>query len=166
MSGAGLDAQIVYNLNRKLKGRMGKLAYWLAGLPELGRKRIPFEAEVEGRTFECTFALASHVRFYGGPIRLARKAHLLAGDLEVVLFHSRSSLRYLIYLAGVLTRSHHRLRDVSFLRARRLELRAPEGSRVRLQADGELLGCLPATVEVVPDALTLLMPRSYIEAHG
>ena len=31
MAGAGLDAHIVYSLNVALKGRLGKVAYWLAG---------------------------------------------------------------------------------------------------------------------------------------
>ena len=32
-------------------------------------------------------------------------------------------------------------------------------SRIFVEADGELLGTLPAAISVVPDALTLLVPR-------
>jgi len=32
------------------------------------------------------------------------------------------------------------------------------GKRVYVEADGELLGVLPATISAVPDALTILVP--------
>jgi diacylglycerol kinase family enzyme len=32
------------------------------------------------------------------------------------------------------------------------------GARVFVEADGELLGSLPVRIEMVPDALTLLIP--------
>ena len=35
-----------------------------------------------------------------------------------------------------------------------------------IQVDGEAAGFLPATVSVVPDALTILLPREYIEKAG
>ena len=36
---------------------------------------------------------------------------------------------------------------------------APTDSRIFVEADGELLGTLPATISIVPDALKLLFPR-------
>jgi diacylglycerol kinase family enzyme len=47
---------------------------------------------------------------------------------------------------------------VHMRRADRVEFRAPDESVVGVQVDGELAGHLPATVEVVPDSLTLLIP--------
>ena len=37
------------------------------------------------------------------------------------------------------------------------------GPRVYIQVDGEYAGHLPASVELVPDALTLLIPEKYIQ---
>ena len=34
--------------------------------------------------------------------------------------------------------------------------------RVYIQVDGEYAGHIPASVEIVPDALTLLIPEAYI----
>jgi diacylglycerol kinase family enzyme len=36
-----------------------------------------------------------------------------------------------------------------------------ESTRILVQADGELLGTLPAEISMVPDAVTLLVPESY-----
>ncbi|MBI3695904.1 MAG: NAD(+)/NADH kinase, partial [Acidobacteria bacterium] len=168
LCGVGLDARIVYNLNLQWKSYLGKLAYWAAGLSLLGRRLEAFEVAIGEARHECTFALAARVRAYGGNLHIARRAHLLHPDLEVVLFPSRSTLRYLVYLAAVSTGTLHRLSDVTFIRTRRIELRADAG--VPVEVDGEYAGRLPATVEMVPDALTLLLPPSYIRApiatHG
>jgi diacylglycerol kinase family enzyme len=42
-------------------------------------------------------------------------------------------------------------------------LRAPDDNRIYVQADGEAIGNLPATISTVPDALTLLIPKRYAE---
>jgi diacylglycerol kinase family enzyme len=41
---------------------------------------------------------------------------------------------------------------------RRLEVRSPDDQRVYVQVDGEFAGRLPARVEIIESALTLLMP--------
>jgi diacylglycerol kinase family enzyme len=42
-----------------------------------------------------------------------------------------------------------------------VEVNAPEDERIHIQIDGEAVGVLPATLSTIPDALTLLMPKSY-----
>ncbi|MBI3666338.1 MAG: diacylglycerol kinase family lipid kinase [Acidobacteria bacterium] len=166
LCGAGLDAHIVYHLDLRRKARLGVLAYWWAGLAEFGRRLEVFEVEIGPHRYECAFALAAQSSTYGGSLQIARDAHLLSGEFQVVLFHSRSTLRYLRYLAGVLTGRLEGLPDVTFATARRLEMRAAESARVYIEVDGESAGCLPATLEIVPGALTLLMPAAYLQAHG
>ena len=162
MCGAGLDAEIVYHLDLRSKARLGKLAYFLAAARELTRRRERIRASVDGRESECTFALAARAAYYGGSFRIARLAHLLDDGFQAALFPSRSNLRYLVYLGATVTGNIHRLGDVLVTRAKRMELTGPG----RIQVDGEYAGRLPAVVEAVAGALTLLVPRRYIEAHG
>lgn len=157
MGGAGLDATIVYNLNPRLKARAGKLAYWAGGFGHIARRVQNFDARIDGKTYRCGFALASRVRNYGGDLEIARGASLLHDDFEVVLFEGSQPLRYLLYMLAAGCRSVQRIRGVHTLHARRVEL---EGD-AHLQVDGEYAGKIPATLEIVPDALTLLMPPSY-----
>jgi diacylglycerol kinase family enzyme len=37
------------------------------------------------------------------------------------------------------------------------------GIPVHAQVDGEAIGALPATISIVPDAVTLLLPKRYAE---
>jgi len=166
MGGVGLDAKVVCAVNPRLKARIGELAYWLAGAAEIGSRLERFEVCIDGRRYECTFALASLARIYGGNLRIARRAHLLAGDLEMVLFHSRHSLRYLLYLSGVLSGRLHQFSDVTFVNAKRVEMQALVRPPVHVQVDGEYAGTLPAAFEIAEQSLTLLMPASYLTKYG
>jgi diacylglycerol kinase (ATP) len=157
MGGAGLDATIVTKVHPGLKRRLGKLAYWLAGFPEFFKRVPQFEACVNGQRWRCGFALAARVRNYGGDLEIAGGASLLSGEFEVVLFEGSNPLRYIGYFIGVAVRAVQRLPGVHTVRARRIEFRG----KAHVQMDGEYGGELPASMEIVPDALTLLMPEDY-----
>ena len=162
MAGAGLDAEIVARLNLPLKSATGKLAYYVCGLAQVFRSLSEFDVIVDGRHFEASFALVSRVRNYGGDLEIARGASLLSNDFEVVLFRGTLSARYLQYLAGVVLRRVHRVKGCTVLRARSVVCHHPLGHEVYVQVDGELAGTLPITAEIVPDALTLLVPSEYL----
>ncbi len=50
MAGAGLDADIVYHLNQRMKEAFGKVAYWIGGFSKLGRRIPEFTVRAEGRS--------------------------------------------------------------------------------------------------------------------
>jgi YegS/Rv2252/BmrU family lipid kinase len=166
MAGIGLDAKIVYNLNLPLKARIGKLAYYIGGFSLVGRHLDEFEVVVEGRRLTCSFALISKVRNYGGDLEIAQHTSLLDDRFEVVLFEGRSSFRYLKYLAHVAAGKLAGVKGVSLIRSTVACMSGTADRRVYIQVDGEYAGHLPARVEMVPDALTLLMPEAYIRKSG
>ena len=161
MAGAGLDAHIVYHMNPSLKMNLGKAAYWVSGFAQLGRRLPEFDVLVEDRRFRCSFALASRVRNYGGDLAIARNASLLEDDFELVLFEGRNPSVYLKYMMAVLAGRVESVSGVTALRARRagiLPVPFAGSGPIFVQVDGENAGAIPATVEIVPSALTLLMP--------
>lgn len=160
MAGAGFDAHIVYNLSLDLKSRFRLAAYFAGALLELVRRLDELEVRALGGQRRCSFALASRTRNYGGYMEVALGASLLRHDFEVYLFEGRNPFRYLIsYMAGVLTGRTARMKGVSVLRATELEFHAPPDPHIYVQVDGEYAGRLPARIEIVRDALTLLMPQ-------
>jgi diacylglycerol kinase (ATP) len=161
MAGAGLDADIVYRLDPGLKNALGKISYWITGLGKLGQRLPEFTVEAEGREFRASFALASRVRNYGGDLEIAPTISLLDDEFELVLFEGESSYRYLKYMLGAVFRLHSRLRGVTILRTRKAAFSAPAGDSIHLQLDGEYAGLAPARVEIVPNALTLLVPSGF-----
>jgi diacylglycerol kinase (ATP) len=157
MGGAGLDAKIVYDLNPAFKAVAGKLAYWLGGFGHVGQRIQNFDVRINGDSYRCGFALASRVRNYGGDLEIASGASLLRDDFEVVLFEGVNPLRYLGYMAGVGLRQVQRLPGVHTVHARQIEL----SGEAHVQIDGEYAGRIPGRFEIVPDALTILVPPVY-----
>ena len=161
MAGIGLDAHIVYHVNAGLKARTGKLAYWVAGWSLFGRRLPEMRAEVDGERRTCSFALLSKVRNYGGDFEIAREVTLFDDEFEAVLFEGRSSVRYVKYFLGMAFGRLGGMKGVTVARATRACLSCPEDDRIYVQIDGEYAGRLPAEIDIVPDALTLLVPREY-----
>jgi diacylglycerol kinase family enzyme len=166
MAGIGLDAHIVYHLSDSLKARAGKLAYWVAAWSVLGRRLPQIQVEIGGCVRQCSFALLSRVRNYGGDFEIARSVTLFDNRFETVLFEGISSLNYVKYFAGVALGRLAGMKGVTVLEATEVRLSCPGDSRAYVQVDGEYAGRLPAEVRVVPDALTLLLPEEYHAAHG
>ncbi len=161
MAGIGLDAHIVYHVSGPLKSRVGKLAYWVAGWSLLGRRLTQFHVDVNGSGRECSFALISKVRNYGGDFEIAREVLISDDKFEVVLFEGRSTFRYVLYFFGLVINRLQGLKGVTVLRAKHIKLYAPKDRSVYVQIDGEFAGNLPAEIRMVPDALTLLVPPYY-----
>ena len=162
MTGAGLDAEIVSRLNLDLKAAVGKFAYYVCGFGQVFHPLTEFQVMVDGKPYEASFALISRVRNYGGDLEIARGASLLRDEFEIVLFRGTIGARYLPYLLGVALGRAHRMRGCSVVRGRSVTCTPPAGSDVYVQIDGEVAGKLPVTADIVPAALTLLVPPQYL----
>jgi diacylglycerol kinase family enzyme len=160
MAGAGLDASIVRRVSPAFKQRFGKLSYWYAGFATLGQALPEFNAEVEGRRVRASFALLSRVKNYGGDLEIARHADILQPKLALAMFEGSSSFRYLKYFSGVLLNRLNGMSGVTMKLVDEIAVEAEPGGGPELQVDGEYAGQGAARVRIVPDALTLLVPRS------
>jgi diacylglycerol kinase family enzyme len=161
LAGVGLDAHIVRNVDPNLKKFQGKLSYWLAALGEFRRTLDEFEVLAAGSRFRASFALASRVRNYGATLELTRRAGLLRGDFELALFEGSNTFRYLEYLGSALSNRLDHTSGVSLLHVNSAEFLPLGDAPVFVQVDGELAGCLPARIDLIPDALALLCPPEY-----
>ena len=161
MAGIGLDARIVYELDPRMKRRFGKLAYWQGGFGMVGQQQPRFHACINGEAHHVSFALVTRVRNYGGDFEIARRVRLTDKDFEVVVFEDNEWYDYLRFFGGVATNRLEKIGGVRIARTTHVQVTAPEDRRIYIQVDGEAIGVLPATIRVVPDALTLLLPKRY-----
>jgi diacylglycerol kinase family enzyme len=105
------------------------------------------------------------VRNYGGDLWIARGASLFSDVFELVLFEGPDSLFYMKYLFGVLTGRLAQMKGISVMRTDTLHLESPSDAGIYVQVDGEFAGRLPATLSIVPRAITLLVPPSFRIHH-
>ena len=163
MASVGFDASVIVALDARLKQRYGRFAFILTAIQQWWTGSFPhLNVSVDGQNHTCTFVVVGRAKRYGvSALRITANADLRNSRFDVTLFHGRSRLTYLRYLAGVLARTHHRFRDVTCTPADVVEISADPP--VRIQMDGELRGFTPVRLEVVPDALTLMVPLEFLQ---
>jgi YegS/Rv2252/BmrU family lipid kinase len=167
-AGVGADALLMARLDSRLKRRFGYALYIIEAIRIWATHNFPF-FEVEpasglcgcGSAFSVSQLLAVRVRSFGGILRrFVPGATLHSGSLHMIAIRTRSRLDYLRFLLAVAAGSHHFPAKIELIEAREIACRAHDGSQETLlvEADGEVLGSLPARIEVVADALYLLIP--------
>ncbi len=162
--GIGVDAHLFYHLDPQAKRRFGITSYYSkATWLWLTHPLEHFEAEIDGADRAAVSQLlAVRIRNFGGVLReLAPGASLDRQNLRLVLFRTRSRIAYLRYIIRSLFGAKWKVEGIDLIDADRLECRAlpnMQNPRVFVEADGELLGTLPAEISIVPDAVNLLMP--------
>lgn len=171
-AGIGVDAHLFYKLLASTKQRMGMAAYYAkAWHLWFTYPMTRFVAEFtengsnELRRAEVTELLGVRIRNFGGVVQeLAPGASLDRKDMRLVFCRTASRIAYLAYVTRCLLRQKWTIPGIDLAYSTRVscEYRTLESSaeqrRVYIEADGELLGTLPAQMTVVPDALTLLAP--------
>jgi YegS/Rv2252/BmrU family lipid kinase len=165
MAGAGMDAAIAGMVRPDFKNRWGKLAYWFAGLSQAGRKLPQMEASVHGNKVRTGFALAARARNYGGDLEIARNVTLMDSSFEIVLFRGETTWPFAKYLIGAVLGSLGAMSGITVTRSCCLDL-VPIDSPIHVQLDGELAGQLPARIDIVQDALTLMTPADLPARYG
>jgi YegS/Rv2252/BmrU family lipid kinase len=167
-AGVGADAFFFSRLDSRLKQRFGYVAYLMEALRLWATYTFPmFTAsfmEIGSETprdEEVSQLLAVRISNFGGLVNnLVPGASISNGKLRVIAFKTFSRVRYLRFLTSVIFGRHHYARTIELVKCVSVECRSREDSAERLfvEADGELLGTLPVRIEVVPQALTLLIP--------
>lgn len=157
LAGVGLDASVVRNVRPRLKKRVGEAAYWYSGFAHLVHWRPEvFSVEANGERYPATYAAVGKAPWYGGGLAITPRARLDADEFEVCVINTRSRARYLYLLARAVRGGAPETArgDVRYVRASRLRA---EGD-AHVQADGELIGRLPMTFEVVREGVEIVTP--------
>jgi diacylglycerol kinase family enzyme len=171
--GIGVDAHLFYKLDPLAKRRFGMAAYcakatrlWLTHKMENFAVEVGDEVAEKTRHAEVSQLLAVRIRNFGGVLReLAPGASLDRDDLRLVLFHTRSRVAYLRYVLRGLFGANWRVPGIELIHStsaicRDLAPSTAHGTKPHtfVEADGELLGTLPAEISVVRDAVSVLAP--------
>lgn len=101
-------------------------------------------------------------RFFGGGMKVAPDAKLDDGFFDVVNIGDINTIRIIRKGYKLYRGSHLDLSEVNAMRAKRLTIESAErGKSVKFETDGEVLGELPATYELIPKALKIIVPAGF-----
>ncbi len=158
IASAGFDSE-ANRLANETAWLRGSLVYVYAGVRTLlGWKPARFTVRVGERRERFTgYAVSvANSKAFGGGMFVAPDAELDDGEFDVVTVGEVGKLRFLGNLPKVFKGTHVEQDEVSVFRAARLELSASRPFPV--YADGEHLTDLPATLRVLPRALSVIVP--------
>jgi diacylglycerol kinase (ATP) len=179
--GVGVDAHLFYKLHAGMKQRMGMAAYyakawhlWFTHRMEKFSVTCSNSGSTQFSHGDVTEMLAVRIRNFGGVVReLAPGASLERNDLRVVVSRTSSRFTYLLYVTRGLLGANFDVPGVELVHSDGVQCdyvpkpdqksNEAEGAdpqpRIYVEADGELVGTLPAEITIMPDAVTLLAPR-------
>jgi diacylglycerol kinase (ATP) len=119
---------------------------------------IQLDEQPERRLRVAEFCVAN-ARYYGGAMKIAPDAKLDDGFLDVVSIGDASSFRILSNAPRLYFGVHLRMDEVNHALAKQVVARALKKDEVvRIELDGEVVGRLPATFQIVPLALRVRCP--------
>jgi YegS/Rv2252/BmrU family lipid kinase len=121
--------------------------------------RVKIDDKDERSLNTLNFCVANS-RYFGGGMKIAPDAKLNDGYLDLVNIGEMHTSKILLKAYKLYTGSHLDLKEVNHTFARRIEVTPANGKEVKIETDGELPGKLPAVFEVVPEALSVRVPRS------
>jgi YegS/Rv2252/BmrU family lipid kinase len=175
-AGVGFDALFFSRLDSRLKRRFGYALYlveairiWATHTFPLFRATFMKSDNEKPQVEEVSQLLAVRISNFGGLVHnLVPGAALSNGNLRAIAFKTRSRLRYLRFMVAVLFGRHSFSDTIELVKCKTLECHDLEGAVARtfVEADGELLGTLPVRIEVVHEALTVLIPQKALNKTG
>ena len=161
-TGVGLDAEVTYVMEPRTRRqrRLGALGYLVAGVTTAAhmagtRTRLWIDGERIYR--RSILVVISNSQLYGGGVRIATDARLDDGLLDVSIFSGTGFGSAIRTLLGVITGLHVRDPRHSSFRAHSVRIEADKPMAVHV--DGEPYGTTPLECQVVPRALTVLIPH-------
>jgi YegS/Rv2252/BmrU family lipid kinase len=161
MGGIGFDAAMLAEADPRLKERLGAVAYVISGLGQVRRRPTRFRLRLDDRdpiTRVGQGVLVGNLGRLQGGLPIMPDARPDDGLLDVAVLRTRTLPDWLRLAARVLLRRRRKDPELEVFRARKVEVRCDRPQPV--ERDGDPAGESDhLVVEVVPDALTLCVPR-------
>ncbi len=160
MASAGFDGDVVHRVHQARRGNITKLAYmkplWQTTFTyKFPLARVFFDDDPQ--PVSGSLVMVANLPCYGMGLRIVPHANGNDGLLDVGVFPEPGSMNLIGYgfdvLAGRQVQPGH---DAVFRQARKIRLESD--SPVPVQIDGDPLGMTPCDIEVVPNAMRLIVP--------
>lgn len=154
----GMGGEVVERVNRTTKAFGGAASFLWGILTALIHYKSPLVRYRADKGAERSLRLYNFIigngRFYGGGIMAAPHARLDDGLLDVVVIDSFGCLEAVRYLPSFRRGTHLDHPKITWFRARHIE--AVSDNPVYIDMDGEYVGKLPATFEVLSKRVKVL----------
>ncbi len=155
----GMSGDVIRRVKERDSGWLGgKAAFALAMLQTTlaSQSTTALVKLDDGRERRLTVAnlCIANARYFGGGMKIAPEAKLNDGQFDVVSIGDLSAVKILTNAHQLYLGTHLGMQQVHHALATRITVRpARDDEKIAIEIDGELPGHLPATFEVLPQAL-------------
>ena len=158
---SGIGALAMNNVEREEKRRLGKLADVRKTISELLEFRaFPFDVKIDGKPtrFRASELLVANTSILAiKALQLDPSIRMDDGKLNVCRIYANSIGDYLNLAISMFRKDQKRNWNVLCVEAReQVEIRSSQ--KLLVQADGEVIGYLPVTVKIRPNAIRIVTP--------
>jgi diacylglycerol kinase (ATP) len=156
----GVGAEIIdrsKKIRTKIKNRLlSTIASIFVTLPtyESNISEIFLDGGREKIHTEMTMAVVANGKFLGGGFKAAPRADFSDGLLDVIILKSSGSFKMLDDLVDIKEGDYSTEEDIIYKQAKTVSITSKERN-VTVAVEGEPIGILPATFQVLPKALTI-----------
>ena len=157
-AGLGFDGEVAEVVNRFPKVLGGTITYLtclLIGLVTYRNKNVELSFDGQHARGRVNSVIVCNGRYFGGGMFIAPGAAFDDGLFNVVILGNLNKLEVVVNLPRIYKGTHLTHPKVSHFCAREVHVEARE--RMFLQAEGELVGEAPATFQIIPQALQVLV---------
>jgi diacylglycerol kinase (ATP) len=106
---------------------------------------------------KMTMGVIANGKFLGGGFKAAPKANISDGLLDIVILKESSDLEMIENFLNIKDGNYTNEGDVFYRQAKKVAIKSKENRDIPITIDGEPIGILPATFEVLQNALTIRM---------
>lgn len=161
----GLLADVGYKVPKELKAIFGKLAYYVEGAMDIPRNlfhSIPISVDTEefSEECECLLFIVANSQSVGGFRNAAPLASVSDGLLDVLILKKVEVGQLSNLLLKIVQGDHINHPNVEYFQTKKIDINILDDSKVVVDYDGECFGELPVSIEVVPKAVKILVPKS------
>jgi YegS/Rv2252/BmrU family lipid kinase len=157
----GFDAEVAALAEKFKRFVPGLLVYILAILAKLFTytfKRVTIRFDNEEYQGEVLLVAFGNSRFYGKGIQITPHAEIDDGMLDLCVIKRLNKLKLLFLLPTVYQGNHTRFSEVKIYRAKTITVESD--TTLNLYGDGEFICSTPLLIEIIPQALRVIVPSS------
>jgi diacylglycerol kinase family enzyme len=164
--GIGIGSLMVRDTARAAKRRFGRAAYLWTGLKRLlGYQPQRFTIVVDGQRLRPRAAeimIANGGMLGAPPLRWGPDIRPDDGRIDVCVVSARTAIDYIKVAWHIVSGQQRRGRYIRYLSARE-QIIVSGDHPLPVQADGEIIGETPLTVQVVPSAVRVIVPLAEVK---
>ena len=159
VAGIGFDTEVLEEVESIKKYLSGKLAYLSGVFRTLFQYKFKkIQIVIDGQVYNKEILLVAFAngKFYGGGMKISPGSDIQDGYIDVCIIHKMPKWKILRLFPTIFSGEHIKVKEVTMYRGK--EIRINSALPLAINLDGDLVGYTPFTLEVIPNAIKILVP--------